>query len=93
MSHGFPQSLFDSGSTIASTIANEFAEATGEMHASALMALGLVLFLHHLRRAGALPALLLGDEGDMNALSASTACASPPHRQRRLCRPPAGWRR
>ena len=27
-SHGFPKSLFDSGSTIASTIANEFAEAT-----------------------------------------------------------------
>ena len=44
-SHGFPNSLFSSGSTIASTIANEFAEATGEMHASALIALGLVLFL------------------------------------------------
>ncbi|WP_375394122.1 phosphate ABC transporter permease subunit PstC [uncultured Sphingomonas sp.] len=44
-SHGFPHGLFDSGSTIASTIANEFAEATGEMHTSALIALGLVLFL------------------------------------------------
>jgi phosphate transport system permease protein len=44
-SHGFPHSLFDSGSTIASTIANEFAEATSEMHTSALIALGLVLFL------------------------------------------------
>jgi phosphate transport system permease protein len=44
-SHGFPHSLFDSGSTIASTIANEFNEATGEMHVSALIALGLVLFL------------------------------------------------
>lgn len=43
--HGFPKSLFDSGSTIASTIANEFAEATGDLHASALMALGLVLFV------------------------------------------------
>jgi len=43
--HGFPKSLFDSGSTIASTIANEFAEATGEMHTAALMALGLVLFV------------------------------------------------
>jgi phosphate transport system permease protein len=32
--HGFPKSLFDSGSTIASTIANEFAEATGDLHAS-----------------------------------------------------------
>jgi len=44
-SHGFPQGAFDAGSTIASTIANEFAEATGAMHTSALLALGLVLFL------------------------------------------------
>ena len=44
-SHALPKSLFDSGSTIASTIANEFTEATGEMHISALIALGLVLFL------------------------------------------------
>lgn len=44
-SHAFPKSLFDSGSTIASTIANEFTEATGDMHVSALVALGLVLFL------------------------------------------------
>jgi phosphate transport system permease protein len=43
-SHNFPKSLFDSGSTLASTIANEFNEASG-MHTSALMALGLVLFL------------------------------------------------
>ena len=43
--HGMPSSLFDSGSTIASTIANEFNEATTEMHTSALVALGLVLFL------------------------------------------------
>jgi phosphate transport system permease protein len=43
--HQFPKSLFDSGSTIASTIANEFAEATSEMHTSALLALGLVLFV------------------------------------------------
>ncbi|QKS01342.1 phosphate ABC transporter permease subunit PstC [Sphingomonas sp. CL5.1] len=44
-SHGFPKSLFDSGSTIASTIANEFAEASTDMHSAALIALGLVLFL------------------------------------------------
>jgi phosphate transport system permease protein len=43
--HGLPHSLFDSGSTLASTIANEFTEATGEMHTAALTALGLVLFL------------------------------------------------
>ncbi|KRB82831.1 phosphate ABC transporter permease [Sphingomonas sp. Root710] len=43
--HGFPDSLFASGSTIASTIANEFAEATSDMHSAALVALGLVLFV------------------------------------------------
>jgi phosphate transport system permease protein len=43
--HGFPDSMFASGSTIASTIANEFAEATGEMHTSALIALGFLLFV------------------------------------------------
>ncbi|RAK59245.1 phosphate ABC transporter permease subunit PstC [Phenylobacterium hankyongense] len=43
--HGFPKSLFDSGSTIASTIANEFTEATSPVHTSALIALGLVLFV------------------------------------------------
>jgi phosphate transport system permease protein len=44
-SHTLPKSLFDSGSTIASTIANEFAEATSNMHTAALIALGLILFL------------------------------------------------
>ncbi len=44
-SHGFPRGLFDSGSTIASTIANEFAEATSPLHTASLIALGLVLFL------------------------------------------------
>ncbi len=44
-SHRLPKSLFDSGSTIASTIANEFTEATTDIHYSALIALGLVLFM------------------------------------------------
>jgi phosphate transport system permease protein len=44
-SHALPNSLFASGSTIASTIANEFTEATSDMHLSALIALGLVLFV------------------------------------------------
>ncbi len=44
-SHRLPQGIFDSGSTIASTIANEFAEATSPEHSAALVALGLVLFL------------------------------------------------
>jgi phosphate transport system permease protein len=42
--HGFPKGLFDAGSTIASTIANEFNEASGLQSAS-LIALGLVLFM------------------------------------------------
>jgi phosphate transport system permease protein len=44
-SHDFPTSLFSGGSTIASTIANEFSEATSDMHSAALIALGLVLFV------------------------------------------------
>ena len=44
-SHSFPKGLFDGGSTIASTIANEFAEASSDMHTSALIALGFVLFV------------------------------------------------
>jgi phosphate transport system permease protein len=43
-SHNLPKSIFDAGSTIASTIANEFGEATG-MHLAALLALGFTLFL------------------------------------------------
>jgi phosphate transport system permease protein len=43
-SHDFPKGLFDTGATIASTIANEFNEASG-LQASALVALGLVLFV------------------------------------------------
>ena len=38
-------SLFSPGYSIAAVIANEFTEATGDMHLSALIELGLVLFL------------------------------------------------
>jgi len=38
-------SLFSPGYSIAAVIANEFSEATGEMHTQALIELGLVLFL------------------------------------------------
>jgi len=44
-SHRLPRGLFDSGATISSIIANEFAEATSPMHISALLALGFLLFL------------------------------------------------
>ena len=43
--HNFPKSLFDEGATIASTIANEFAEATSPIHSAALLASGLILFV------------------------------------------------
>lgn len=43
--HGFPTSIFSAGSTIASTIANEFAEASPGLHSASLIALGLVLFI------------------------------------------------
>ena len=40
-----PKSLFDPGYTLASVIANEFAEATGDMYLSSLIEIGLALFL------------------------------------------------
>ncbi|HET6254132.1 MAG TPA: phosphate ABC transporter permease subunit PstC [Puia sp.] len=40
-----PHSIFDLGNTMASVIANEFAEADKPVYVSALMELGLVLFL------------------------------------------------
>ncbi|MBE7216929.1 MAG: phosphate ABC transporter permease subunit PstC [Caulobacteraceae bacterium] len=43
--HDYPNGLFSAGSTISSTIANEFAEAAPGLHTSALIALGLVLFV------------------------------------------------
>lgn len=42
--HEISASLFAPGYTLASVIANEFAEATGDLHVSALMACGAVLF-------------------------------------------------
>ena len=38
-------SLFAPGYTMASLIANEFSEASGDLHLSALMAVGFVLFV------------------------------------------------
>ncbi len=43
--HRISASLFMPGSTISSTLANEFTEAVGETYTSALFALGLILFL------------------------------------------------
>lgn len=43
--HDISASLFHPGYTMASLIANEFSEATGDLHLSALMAVGFVLFV------------------------------------------------
>lgn len=43
--HEVPSSLFEPGYTMASLIANEFTEATQDIHLSALMAVGFVLFV------------------------------------------------
>jgi len=43
--HQISASLFAPGYTMASLIANEFAEATGDLHLSALMAVGAALFV------------------------------------------------
>ncbi len=44
-SYFIPKGIFDTGNTIASVIANEFTEATGEIYLSSLIQMGLVLFL------------------------------------------------
>jgi phosphate transport system permease protein len=43
--HEIAASLFAPGYTMASLIANEFTEATGDLHLSALMAVGATLFV------------------------------------------------
>ena len=40
----FSTGLFDAGNSIASTLANEFAEANGELYLASLIELGLILF-------------------------------------------------
>ena len=44
-SHSSIHSLFDPATSISSTLANEFTEATGQIHTSALIELGLLLFV------------------------------------------------
>ena len=48
--HEISASLFAPGYTMASLIANEFSEATSDMHLSALMAVGFVLLRGHADR-------------------------------------------
>jgi phosphate transport system permease protein len=44
-SHNISPSLLAPATTISSTIANEFSEATGSLYTSSLIALGLILFV------------------------------------------------
>jgi phosphate transport system permease protein len=44
-SHIIPTSIFSPGNTMASVIANEFTEATGDVYLSALIEMGLFLFV------------------------------------------------
>ena len=44
-SNFIPKNIFSPGNTMASVIANEFAEATGDLYLSALIEIGLILFL------------------------------------------------
>jgi phosphate transport system permease protein len=44
-SHKISASLFEAGNSISSVLANEFAEASKDIHIASLMALGLILFL------------------------------------------------
>lgn len=44
-SHDLPKSIFAPGNTMASVIANEFSEATGNVYISALIEMGLLLFV------------------------------------------------
>jgi phosphate transport system permease protein len=43
--HIIPNGLFSTGNTMASVIANEFTEETGNVYFSALIEIGLVLFV------------------------------------------------
>lgn len=43
--HSISPSIIEPGTTISATLANEFTEATGDLHLSSLIALGLILFL------------------------------------------------
>jgi phosphate transport system permease protein len=43
--HAIPTGIFSPGNTMASVIANEFSEATGQLYTSALIEMGLFLFI------------------------------------------------
>jgi phosphate transport system permease protein len=67
--HRMSASLFEPGNSIASTLANEFNEAVGDMHTSSLIALGLVLFMITFIVLALAKLLLLGLESRDSAKS------------------------
>lgn len=58
--HQLSWSLFSAGNSIASTLANEFAEADSALHVSSLFALGLILFVITFIVLSAAKLMLLG---------------------------------
>jgi phosphate transport system permease protein len=58
--HTLSWSLFAPGNSIASTLANEFAEAESALHVSSLFALGLILFVITFIVLSAAKLMLLG---------------------------------
>ncbi len=58
--HQLSWSLFSAGNSIASTLANEFAEAESTLHVSSLFALGLILFVITFIVLSAAKLMLLG---------------------------------
>ncbi len=83
--------LFGSGNTIASLVALEFGESqAGSLKLSSLLALGFILFVISLHRAGDLaPAAAARSAG----MSASVAGTAPPHARDSRARDHPGGRR
>ena len=77
-------SLFAPGYTMASLIANEFSEASGDLHLSALMAVGFVLFVITLI-VNAIARWLVWQVSRGNGGKRHDDVHSPPSRQRRRC--------
>ena len=96
--HRISGSLLAPGTTISATIANEFTEAVGDLYTSALIALGLILFVitFIVLAARALMLMRLNARvGDLTMQSSLYAAPPPPQRDRhgvcRLRRPRSAW--
>ena len=84
--HRLSASLFAPGNSIASALANEFTEAVGDLYTSALIELGLILFLITtivLACAKLLLMQLAKQEGDADVSSAAMDSTNPVYARRR----------